>query len=230
MPITNRIANRQREKSCFNVTAERKYYELDRSFVKRSLRPSEWQVSESRGTIHVPRLGNERLHNEAAVLELVRKETNIPVPQVYACFDDDNATYLIVERIFGVGMNEISQEQHSTVAKELEKHLETLHKLRARVIGGPTGIVIPPYRAMTATPRPEWIPRASENEEFVLCHNDLSQYNVIVDPDTLKIRAIVDWECAGFYPEWFEKRFFERPGPSVIREKDQDDTPRIIEF
>lgn len=127
MPITNRIANQQREQSCFSVTPERKYDELERAFVKRSLRPSEWQVSEFRGTIHVPRLGQERLRNEAAVLELVRKMTDIPVPQLYACFDDDNATYLIVERIDGVGMNEISDKERLIVNKELDQHLDTLH-------------------------------------------------------------------------------------------------------
>lgn len=83
---------------------------------------------------------------------------------------------------------------------------------------------------MTASFKSEWIPQASEGEEFVLCHNDLSQHNAIVDPETLKIRAVVDWEYGGFYPEWFEQRFFERAGPSVIRDKEKDDTPRILEF
>lgn len=28
--------------------------------------------------------------------------------------------------------------------------------------------------------------------------------NIIVDPETLQIRAIVDWEHAGFWPAYFE--------------------------
>lgn len=39
--------------------------------------------------------------------------------------------------------------------------------------------------------------------------------NVIVDPGTLQIKAINDWEYAGFYPPEFEFPFYQRPGPSV---------------
>lgn len=52
----------------------------------------------------------------------------------------------------------------------------------------------------------------------------------MVNPDTLKITAILDWEYAGFYPEWFERRFFERMGPSVAIEEEVDDAGKIVEF
>ena len=51
-------------------------------------------------------------------------------------------------------------------------------------------------------------------EEFVFCHNDLGQHNVIVDPETLKIKAIIDWEFSGFFPHWFEAPLWEKPGPA----------------
>ena len=52
--------------------------------------------------------------------------------------------------------------------------------------------VLPPYRIMrTSTGRP-WRIRRREEADLVFCHNDLSANNVIVDSDTLKIKAIVD--------------------------------------
>jgi aminoglycoside phosphotransferase (APT) family kinase protein len=58
----------------------------------------------------------------------------------------------------------------------------------------------------------------SEGEDFVLCHNDLGQHNVLVDPDALKITAILYWEYAGFYPLEFEARFWLRSGTSAALE------------
>lgn len=52
----------------------------------------------------------------------------------------------------------------------------------------------------------------------------------MVDPDTMKIKAILDCEYAGFYPEWFERRFFERLGPSVAIDNEVDDAEKILEF
>ena len=40
--------------------------------------------------------------------------------------------------------------------------------------------------------------KTRDARDLVFCHNDLSANNVIVDPKTLKIAAIIDWEYAGF--------------------------------
>lgn len=42
--------------------------------------------------------------------------------------------------------------------------------------------------------------------EFGFCHGDLSQSNVIVDPGTLNVEGIVNWEYAGFWPEYAVSR------------------------
>lgn len=68
--------------------------------------------------------------------------------------------------------------------------------------------------------------------DLVFSHNDLNVDNVIVDPDTLKIKAIIDWEYAGFYPPGFDRPFYKRVGGSVALEGEVDDTEeltRIIE-
>jgi len=54
--------------------------------------------------------------------------------------------------------------------------------------------------------------------------------NVIIDPISLKIRAIIDWEYAGFYPEYFDTRFYKRLGPSVALEGEKDDSEELLDF
>ena len=228
--ITNKMANNSREKECFAVTSERKYYHVGNTFVKRSLRPREWQVNQFSGQIHVPRQGNERLLNEAAAMQFVKENSDVPVPTLYCAFEDDNAIYLVMEYVAGVGMDTLTRPQKRIVKRELLEHIATLHTLNSRSIGGVSGYVIPPYRVTCKSFRDDWTLRPSETKEFVFCHNDLSQQNVIVDPDTLKINAIVDWEYAGFYPRFFEGHFFTRLGPSIAMEGEEDDSNGMLEF
>lgn len=53
-----------------------------------------------------------------------------------------------------------------------------------------------------------------DDDEYVFCHNDLGQHNILVDPESLKIKAIIDWEFSGFFPRCFEAAFWEQPGPA----------------
>jgi aminoglycoside phosphotransferase len=88
--------------------------------------------------------------------------------------------------------------------------------------------VIPPYRVMVKAMRQQWKMKPRESEDLVFCHNDLSTHNIIVDPVTLKVKAIIDWEYAGFYPKEFEGMFFRRPGPSVALQGEIDDEDRLL--
>lgn len=72
--------------------------------------------------------------------------------------------------------------------------------------------------------------KARKTADLCFCHNDLSTYNVIVDPESLKINAIIDWEYAGFYPETFEGHFFRRNAPSVAQEGEEDDTEKLLKL
>jgi tRNA A-37 threonylcarbamoyl transferase component Bud32 len=114
--VTNQELNEQKEPGCFAVTSGRKYYHIKNTFIKRSLRPHELQKAWT-GKTHIPRLGRERLLNEAKALEFVASNTTIPVPKLHACFEDDNAVYLITEYIEGRGMNELSDEEKLIVGE-----------------------------------------------------------------------------------------------------------------
>ena len=48
----------------------------------------------------------------------------------------------------------------------------------------------------------------------------------IVDPDTLKINAIIEWEYGGFWPEWFEQPYWKRKGPGAPIGDEEDDRER----
>lgn len=212
-----------------DMTAERGYYARDGFFIKRSLRPSEFKTT-WKGTLYIPRLGKERLQNEAETLRFIRRETDIPVPTLYGSFEDDGSYFLVMEYVDGVAMAKLSEDQKKPVRDELQRHLNTLRGLKSNTIGGLSGVVIPPYRVMSSTDHDTWAVRRSENREYVFCHNDLSQHNVIVNPETLEIKAIIDWEYAGFFPDYFEGHFYERPGPSVALNGEHDDVPKLLQF
>ncbi|OAA64973.1 Aminoglycoside phosphotransferase [Cordyceps fumosorosea ARSEF 2679] len=110
----------------------------------------------------------------------------------------------------GVTMAELTPEQRAIVAKEVEGHLETLRGLASDTWGGPDGL------------RPV--------KDLVFCHGDLSAHNVIVDPETLKVKAIIDWEHAGFYPKEFEGLYFYRPGPSAALDGEVDDVQALLDI
>ena len=249
MPVTNRMLMQRKEEGCIAITPEKKYYRVGDAFIKRSLRPHEWQTSPFRGTTHVPRQDRERALNEAACMLYIMQNSDIPVPKLHASFEDDGAVYLVMQYVDGVGMDSLEEVEKTTVRQELEKHLKTLSNLVSSRVGGPSGFIVPPYRVFDKSFRDDWSTaihadgssldsRVRDQKDgkwkgegkYVFCHNDLSQSNVMVDPETLEIAAIVDWEYAGFFPAFFERKFFERLGPSVALEGEEDDSGKLVEF
>ncbi|KAJ5106051.1 hypothetical protein NUU61_003398 [Penicillium alfredii] len=82
---------------------------------------------------------------------------------------------------------------------------------------------------MRLSEKDDWLRKVSNNHEYNFCHNDLSQSNILVDPETLKIRAIIDWEYAGFFPKSFEGLFYKRMGPSVAFNGEPDDAAELLQ-
>lgn len=135
------MLNAQREKECVGVTTERKYFRADGAWIKRSLRPAEWQTNPFTGTLVIPPFGRERILNEAAAMRFIASTTDIPLPKLHSCFEDAGAVYLVMEYIDGVTMSELSIDQRKIVEAELERHLETLRSLTSDAWGGPSRIV-----------------------------------------------------------------------------------------
>jgi hypothetical protein len=137
-PPTNCELNAKREKNCIAISPERKYFRVGSTFVKRSLRPCEWQ--KHNGYLHVPLFNLERILNEGACL-LFLAEIGIPLPKLLGCFEDDGAAYLITEYMEGVGMNDLDAASQAVVAEELQRHVLTLKKLTSDTWGGPDKMV-----------------------------------------------------------------------------------------
>ena len=209
-------------------TFERVYYRYGHVFIKRSLRPSEFKTGYK--GLHVPLLGRTRLRNEAECLRYLIKNCDIPVPVLHAAFEYDGAFFLAMDYVEGISMSKLEDDEKAIVTNEIKKHLGTLQRMTSPELGGPSGIIVPPYRVLKASPNREWSAPHSEGSQYVFCHNDLSQHNIIVDASSLKIKAIIDWEYAGFYPPCFEAPFYKRPGPSVALGLERDDVPELLRF
>lgn len=74
---------------------------------------------------------------------------------------------------------------------------------------GMDGFVMPP-RWLSPDLQPPWTGKRSwstlplQRPEYVLQHGDLAAHNIIIDPITLQVKALIDWEYAGFYPAGME--------------------------
>ncbi|KAL2211152.1 hypothetical protein CC79DRAFT_566169 [Sarocladium strictum] len=59
-------------------------------------------------------------------------------------------------------------------------------------------------------PRPErfaeYRSQLADTFDVHFAHADLSWENILVDAETGKVKGILDWEMAGFWPEWWEFR------------------------
>lgn len=89
----------------------------------------------------IPLFSLERVLNEGACLRHLADKTNIPIPKLHACFEDDGAGYLITEYVEGVAMSWLDEERREVVAKELRIHMKALSNLTHYIWGGPSGLV-----------------------------------------------------------------------------------------
>jgi hypothetical protein len=236
--VTNKELNDRREAGCWAVFADKMYFRLGNSCMKRTLRRHEWQSHPKTGRLVVPPASYpQRWKTDAAILQFLAERTDIPLPHLqYAC-EDDGAFCLATEYVEGVSMSELGEEEKRVVIQELLHYVEILRSLKSDMPGVPgEELLCTPQRLTRNLWKIHscWRVRESDSDEkkesYVFCHNDLGQHNVIVDPKTLKINAIIDWEFGGFWPEWFERPYWERRGPSSPLEGEEDDIERCRQW
>lgn len=74
---------------------------------------------------------------------------------------------------------------------------------------GIDGFVMPPSW-LSPDVQPPWKGKASwkalslDSPGYIFQHGDLVAQNIIMDPQTLKVKAFIDFEYAGFYPPGME--------------------------
>lgn len=230
--VTNKELNSHREPGCLAVLADKKYFHVGNLFIKRTLRRHEWQTASNGAVVVPPATYPQRWKTDAAILRYLHEKTDIPLPRLQCTYEDDGAFHHCTGYVEGVSMTALGEDEKRTVMKELSRHLATLQSLRSDTPHVPGELLLCPPQRVTGSQwkvNSCWRPRKLQGS-YVFCHNDLGQHNVIVDPKTLKINAIIDWEFGGFWPEWFERPFWERPGPSAALEGEEDDVERCREW
>ncbi len=212
-----------------------RFYSYDtETFTKRELRLNE-RFTNWKGELAVGPWTAERLQNEYKALEFIAARTIIPVPKVIRFERIEGAYQLVMERIDGVPLNHLANDKAQALfnAKDFIHTiiLPQLQSLKSTTSGSLMGAVIPPPRIMPDTERTNWPIKTARTPIFTFCHNDLGQHNILMNPDSLEVQAVIDWEFSGFYPSEFEaplwlKATYE-PG---YREIDADKTERLLRF
>ncbi|CAK7229854.1 hypothetical protein SCUCBS95973_007373 [Sporothrix curviconia] len=233
--VTTGDLNRHAEECCTGATQDKKYFEAGNAFIKRTLRRHEWPTNSIgwRPSAALP----QRWKTDAAIITYLREHTNIPVPRLLFAYEDDGAFTFSTELVSGVNMTSLTDAQKAVVTVELQQHIATLKALRSKTPGVPgETLLCAPMRVHTRFWKSHscWRPKAGlqdrNEEEYVFCHNDLGQHNILVHPETLKITAVLDWEYGGFYPAWFEQPYWTRPGPSAPLDGEEDDRERCRQW
>jgi hypothetical protein len=205
----------------------KKYITTEDQFIK-----SEYYRGERRRNGREPnfwKFSKERLLNEAAALQLIKKQTTIPVPTVYSCAPDEHgAMRLVVERIHGIDATSIGQEcrmptssRHvssgacttceNIATENVNAFVEGIVQPQLRRLTstrmGLNGFVLPPPRIEQYDRRDTWVPKqhVPGDDDYVFCHGDLSRSNIMIDPSTLEVAYIIDWEQAGYFPASLER-------------------------
>lgn len=218
-------------------SSERHYTLTSSTFTKRELRQDELPVSKRTGQKVQPRWSRERLENEAATLKFIAAKTSIPTPEFLGLYEEDSLLHLRTNRVIGVSLDEIKEADAAKAVAHVEEYLTSyilpqLRALRHNTIGSvDEGLpLVPPSRITCRDKRSCWSRKSSLEQEFVFCHNDLSQHNIFVDPGTFDITAIIDWEFAGFFPIKFEIPFWRQPwNKQIIDDSHTDELIRLLD-
>ncbi|WEW56896.1 hypothetical protein PRK78_002353 [Emydomyces testavorans] len=204
--------------------------------VKRHVNKSEL-VQRVDGTVLYPYWAQERLRNEAATLSVIAEKTTIPVPK-YRLYMENGVLHLETIRITnGIIMKDLEKDARQAAIAAVETQMQNdilpqLRSLRRRYIGSVDADlpVFPPQRVY-GPDRRSWKRVTSDTDEFVLCHNDLSPQNILVDPhDNFRIVGIIDWEFAGFFPSYFELPLWRAVDRLALRKHYDDAEERELAF
>ncbi|KAI1132976.1 kinase-like domain-containing protein [Nemania abortiva] len=176
---------------------------------------------------------HERIANEVNALQLVSQQTTIPVPRLIDHGKNQDGTqYLVTERISGIRLNQmldmgcpLPEGERHTVEKACktcvgEAYSNALEFIEGTVLPqltemtsqerGILGFVMPPcWLSIDVDPpwkgKGPWKTLRLEEPKYVFQHGDLAAHNILIDPQTLQVKALIDWEYAGFFPPGMER-------------------------
>ncbi|KAH6621480.1 hypothetical protein B0J18DRAFT_432607 [Chaetomium sp. MPI-SDFR-AT-0129] len=185
--------------------------------------------------------GDAPMHtNEFNALRRVYYETSIPVPKPIGLVAKDYNSYLLTTRLPGVPLNlcqeVFSDAEYDAITAQLQDYLTQVRNLPKTVnpemaICNTLGDSCRDFRIQGSSPVGPFPDEAAfsklmrfsddparRGHKIVFTHADLNARNILVDlvplPDGTtgwRITGIVDWETAGYYPEYWDytKALFE---------------------
>lgn len=164
---------------------------------------------------------------EAQTMQFIEKQTDIPVP--HATSDGQNA--IVMDYVDGCNLEEcwpnMSHEGKRCIAEQMRSILQQLRGLKGDYIGAVNRGPAVDARKSTRIGGPfdsehdfnkflldnmisstpllffESLQQTMRKDhELLFSHGDLNLHNIIVRDG--RIVALLDWECAGWYPEYWE--------------------------
>ncbi|CBX95109.1 hypothetical protein LEMA_P115240.1 [Plenodomus lingam JN3] len=150
------------------------------TFTKTSRLPFKIQRLDGTSFVRSRSWNHERITNEAKALKLVLQQTSVPVPRLldYGTYPDGRR-YLTTEFIEGSRLDTFPARHCSK--PEGQKH------------------------TIASVDREGMLEdSASKLPEYVFQHGDIAAQNIIMDSQTLQVKALIDLEYAGFYPPQME--------------------------
>jgi hypothetical protein len=182
----------------------------------------------------------DMVRNEFNALRRVRQETSIPVPEALDVIPEGDNSYLLITRVPGVPLwlcqELFSDTDCDEIVTQLQDYVSQLRALPNTVnaempICNTLGEACRDHRIRSADPMGPFPDEASFSQclrfsdepsrrghRIVFTHADLNPRNILVDRVTLpdgstgwRVTGIVDWETAGYYPEYWDytKALFE---------------------
>ncbi|KAK6949581.1 hypothetical protein Daesc_009664 [Daldinia eschscholtzii] len=177
------------------------------------------------------------LSNEYETLNMLRRQTDIPVARPLDLVSDGKRSYLVTSRVpgkpIGLCIDFLNNEQLRIFAHDLWYCLQKLRTLQkdpilrstisntvgkacydgrivsAIVYDETRGDFVGPFSAeaefnkILRSPHiPDIVHR--DGHKIVFTHGDINLRNVLVDEKSGRLSGIVDWETAGWYPDYWE--------------------------
>ncbi|KAH9971220.1 kinase-like domain-containing protein [Lactifluus volemus] len=148
-------------------------------------------------------------------MEYIARNTTIPVPRVQDIFIINQTTYIIMDYINGLEFSQkaLSVEQRECVFEELKGYIAQMRALKPTRPGRVEAadgsgfhsylghdVILKLDKHRNAWPQFQAMGNRQYCTKFT--HSDIAPRNILVNNG--KIAAIIDWETAGWYPEYWE--------------------------
>ncbi|KIM77987.1 hypothetical protein PILCRDRAFT_11646 [Piloderma croceum F 1598] len=145
---------------------------------------------------------------ELRAMQLVQQYTSIPSPRAIDHITTQDESYLVMSAKPGVVLRDtfktFTDEEHVVFTRELQGYVKQLRAIPNTTMSG--FAICNAGGAACFDHRFDGVPaqqlRHQTGYRICFTHGDLALRNILVKDG--KISGIVDWETAGWYPEWWE--------------------------